>query len=84
MMRRNLEDIKASEERIFWKWEPTELIRQRILDGNSAAHKYGNWDLFQKDDLGPQGTEVQYASLEQHGLWIAKPARARFGPRQTS
>ena len=84
MMRRDLDDIKASEERIFWKWEPTELIRQMALGGNSAGMKYFSWDNWQKNRLGDQGIEVQYDSLEQHGLWIAKPARARFGPRQTS
>ena len=83
MMRRDLDDIKASEERIFWKWEPTELIRQGSLSGNSAELKYDSWYGFQKVFLGDQGIEVQYNSLEQHGLWIAKPARARFAPRQT-
>lgn len=84
MMRRDLDDIKASEERIFWKWEPTELIRMGVTGGNSAQLKYQRWNGSQKADLGAQGYEVEYSSLEQHGLWIAKPARGRFGPRQTS
>lgn len=86
MMRRDLEDIKASEERIFWKWEPTELIRLQTLGGSvsSAALKYAAWDSFQKKELGDQAIEVEYDSLERHGLWIAKPGRARFGPRQTA
>lgn len=84
MMRRNLEDIKASEERIRWRWEMPELIRLNELNGNSANVKYFKWDLFQKEDLGHKAYEVDYNSLERHELWIAKPGRARFGPRQTS
>ena len=83
MMRRDLEDIKASEERIFWKWEMPELMRMGVTEGNSARLKYSAWDVSQKGLLGEQAIEVQYTSLEQHGLWIAKPGRARFGPRQT-
>lgn len=83
MMIRDLDEIKASEERIFWKWEQPELIRQHSLKGNSAANKYQAWRGFQKGDLKGQAIEVFYNSLEQHGLWIAKPGRARFGARQT-
>jgi hypothetical protein len=83
MMRRDLDDIKASEERIFWKWEMPELIRLRTIQGNSAVMKYLLWKDVQKVYLGKQGIEVAYNSLEQHGLWIAKPGRARFGARQT-
>ena len=84
MMIRDLGEIKASEERIFWKWEMPELIRQHSLTGNSAANKYLAWRGFQKGDLGGQAIEVEYNSLEAHSLWIAKPGRGRFGPRQTA
>lgn len=84
MMRRSLEDIKASEERIRWRWEMPELIRQHNIEGNSAKIKYDHWGAFQKQDLDIQAFEVDYDSLERHGLWIAKPNRARFGPRQTA
>lgn len=84
MMIRDLEDIKASEERIFWRWEMPELIRQHSVEGNSAANKYLAWRGFQRGDLGDQAVEVEYNSLEAHGLWVAKPGRARFGPRETS
>jgi hypothetical protein len=86
MMRRDLDDIKASEERIRWRWEMPELIRLQTLMGGStsAALKYGAWDSYQKEDLEGQAYEVEFESLSQHGLWIAKPGRLRFGPRQTA
>jgi len=87
MMIRDLEDIKASEERIRWQWEIPEYIRLQTLHSESlsaAELKYGTWKAYQKECLGEQGFEVEFNSLEQHGLWIAKPGRLRFGPRQTA
>jgi hypothetical protein len=84
LMRRDLGEIKASEERIRWRWEMPELIRCLTLEGNAAMIRYQQWDQFQKEDLGAQAHEIPYETLERHGLWIAKPGRARFGPRQTA
>ena len=82
MMVRDLEDIKASEERISWEWEITELIKMGRIEGNSAKIKYERWRE-QKPFLGNQGIEVRYDSLEAHPMFVAKPGRVLFGPRQT-
>ena len=83
VMRRDVQEIRASEVRIGWRWEKPELIRCFTLTGNAAEIRYQNWDQFQKQDLGAQAIEVKYEDLEAHPLWVPKEQRARFHERQT-
>lgn len=86
MIRRDIEEILASQKRIGWRWEDPEYIRLLTLPSeplSAAELKYAAWDNFQKECLGPQAYEVEYNSLEKHDLFIAKEGRAGFGSRQT-
>ena len=84
MMMRPLQDIRASEKRIGWRWEEPERIRLDVLaTRHLAMQRYRHWDIVQKPPLGRQATEVEYESLSEHPLWVPKERRANFGPRQT-
>lgn len=86
MMRRPVEEIIASQERINWAWEHTELMRYwpHPEGARAAEMKYAFWEQRQKALLGSRGTEVQYHDLEEHPLWIPKEERKNFSHHQTS
>ena len=90
MMRRNIEDVRKSEDRIGWRKDLngfTLLIEQKkyqamfgINGDNIALIKYYCWGAFQKQHC--IGYELEYESLNQHPLWRAPSERHRFAPRQ--
>jgi hypothetical protein len=89
VMRRNLADIHASEQRIGWRTaydgKNLEAERRKYLfmfgrnDEDIAALKYEIWDKLQKKECS--GFDLDYSSLEQHPLWVTQ--RETFAPRQT-
>lgn len=81
LVRRDIEDIIASERRIEWTGAPFELKRYGLKEGIISEVKYAFWDEHQKA-LIPNAFEVDYESLASHPLWIPKECRMNFGPRQ--
>jgi hypothetical protein len=83
LMRRNIEDIIASQKRIQWMWEWLELARYDRSDGIISEVKYQFWDQVQKVHI-KHAFEVEYESLAAHPLWIAKELRQNFEADQTA
>lgn len=84
LMRRSLEAIHASEDRVGWErrygGNTTELRKFGLTVGDSARLKYDYWDQHPK--AFPY-REVDYESLRSHPLWIDKDLRRTFGLLQT-
>jgi len=79
LMRRETEDIIASQERIKWIWESVELMRYEVAEGNIAELKYWYWDKWQKDKI-VNPFEIEYESLAYHPLWVEE--RKDWGAHQ--
>jgi Coenzyme PQQ synthesis protein D (PqqD) len=82
LMRRNVKDIIASQERIGWNWEKPELARYDCSAGVIAEVKYEFWDKEQRPRI-EHSFEIAYDSLAGHPLWVPKNMRGNFGPDQT-
>jgi len=80
-MRRDIEDIIASQERIGWN-DSFQLRFYNTDEGIISKVKYGFWEAVQKP-LIKHWLEVEYKSLTEHPLWIPKDRRKNFKPRQT-
>lgn len=85
LMRRDLDEIHASERRIEWErrfsGNTRELAMLGFSEGDSARLKYEYWDSRPK----PQKfMEVCYGDLAAHPLYIAKEHRTNFGCKQTA
>jgi hypothetical protein len=83
LMRREVGDIIASQERVGWRGEWLELARYDRTDGVIAEIKYRFWDEVQKGRI-EHGFEVKYEHLAEHPLWVAKPLRQEFKIGQTA
>lgn len=81
LMRRPVEDIVRSQERIGWSHEQLELERYGLTEGVIAEVKYNHWDAGKHQ--APHSFEVDYNSLSAHPLWVPADRRANFKPRQT-
>ena len=80
LMRRSLEEIRRSEERISWTWGHKELKLFGLSEGNPAAIKYAYWDA----NPPSNSIEVEYESLAEHPAFVDQSQRIRFTPKQTS
>jgi hypothetical protein len=84
LMRRDLDRIHASAQRIGWEevygGNTTELRTFGLTEGDSAAVKYAYWDSQPKPE---PHVEVDYESLREHPLWLHEDQRKDFGPLQT-
>ena len=80
LVRREIADIIASQERIGWMWENVEKLyyADTGLDMNQpiAAIKYQYWEK-QREAI-PHYHEVDYRSLAEHPLWVPKNERKHF------
>jgi len=83
LMRRKVEDIIASQQRISWTWEWLELARYDRVDGIIAEIKYQFWEQYQKKRI-KHAFEIEYDSLAAHPLWVKKDKRQNFNARQTA
>lgn len=83
LMRRNVEDIIASQKRISWRWEKLELARYDLTTGVIAEVKYGFWNEYQRSRIR-HAFEVQYNDLHLHPLWLERDVRGEFEPTQTA
>ena len=82
MMRRNIADVVASQNRIGWGGEPIELLRYDRTDGTIAEVKYEFWERTQKAAI-PNPFEIDYESLAGHPLWVPQELRQNFLATQT-
>jgi hypothetical protein len=83
LVRRSIDDILASQQRIGWGWEGLELVRYDQSDGVSSQVKYDYWDRYQKERI-EHAFEIEYHSLVSHPLWCSDGVRRNFGPTQTT
>lgn len=82
VMRRHVSDIVASQHRIGWEWERTELSRYGLKSGSISEVKYDWWDTHKMD--GPaRWVELDYDTLSGHPMWVAPEVRVTFSPKQT-
>ena len=83
LMRRDVADIVASEERIkFQRKRARELTQYGRKDGVISEVRYDHWEKHQRPYIA-HAFEVEYESLGAHPLWVPKEQRAGFSPRQT-
>jgi hypothetical protein len=84
LMRRPLDEIHASDERVQWQAEyngnTTELRKFGLCEGDSARVKYDYWDNHDKDF---PYLELPYERLAGHPLYVAQPLRQFFQMKQT-
>jgi len=83
VMRRGLDDILASQERINWTGEAEELARYPNARSPIATVKYDYWDTVQKLFV-VHWFDLPYESLRGHPLWVPKEERIDWAKRQTS
>jgi hypothetical protein len=81
LMRRDVDAIAASQQRIDWEFERVEMIRYDRSEGRPAQVKYDFWES-QQVNLIPHAFEIPYESLKQHPLWVPAQLRRRFGAGQ--
>ena len=80
LMRRKVEDIIESQQKIEWGTDradgsPLEELRRYDKDtGTISQIKYDYWDKFQKHQI-VNAMEIEYESLCRHKLWIPKEKR---------
>uniref|UniRef100_A0A6H1ZK16 Putative sulfotransferase domain contining protein n=2 Tax=viral metagenome TaxID=1070528 RepID=A0A6H1ZK16_9ZZZZ len=80
LMRRNVDDIIASEKRIAWEGT-SELKRYGLSAGIIADIKYNYWNTYQKHKI-TNAFEIEYEDLAVHPLWVPKEERRNFTSRQ--
>lgn len=85
LLRRDIDDIIASQERIGWtaREEWRELARYEADEGPIAAIKYRHWWQRQAGII-KHNLEVEFDSLNGHPLWIPKRQRQGFDLKQTA
>jgi len=92
LMKRDVEDIIASQSRIGWNiWAEREIQYYVNLLPDShilteaavwvATAKYDYWETYVRDYLS-YWKEVEYESLSEHPLWVPKDKRRHFGAKQ--
>lgn len=84
LMRRPLDEIHASDERVGWqaqyKGNTTELRKFGLLEGDSARIKYEYWDSHEKDF---PYLELRYDRLAGHPMYVERRLRKSFQMKQT-
>jgi hypothetical protein len=75
MVRRDVDEILASEQRVEWTGQERELWRYGLREGVIAEVKYNFWETGQK-------TRIHNPFELEYPRWIPKGERTDFGPRQ--
>jgi hypothetical protein len=92
MVRRDIDDIIASQKRIGWRYEQAEIANYADIPAQYASWlnghemtiaeiKYRFWEEHQRG-LIQNAYTVDYESLASHPLWVPKERRRFFAPRQ--
>jgi hypothetical protein len=91
MVIRNVEAIIASQNRIPWAFEPTQINAYRFrtipkptfaIQSPIATVKYRYWQEIQKPIFGKNGYEIHYDCLKFHSMWVAPEQRKGFTANQ--
>jgi len=80
-MKRDAEDILASQKRINWQ-QKTEVSKYNKSGGIISLIKYNEWEGRQRPII-KHWLELEYESLVKHSLWIPKEKRTNFKYDQT-
>lgn len=81
LVRRNIDDIIASQERVGWRWEDYELKNYGKASGPISQVKYDYWDNYQTYRI-KNNFEVRYEDMVNHPLWVDKADRRGWHVRQ--
>lgn len=91
MMRRPLEELAESRERMFVPGSTerfsaedqnrAQLARLGASDGDAAALKYAAWTTWVQSGRIHHPIEVDYAALKQHPMWVTPEQRRSLGPQ---
>lgn len=83
MVRRPVDEIVLSEDRINWRPHEREVLDCYFRTEHPSAYTvYEVWDKWQKRVLSA-AYDLEYHSLETHPLWVSKEKRKQFTPHQT-
>jgi hypothetical protein len=91
MVIRNVEAIIASQRRIPWAFEPTQINAYRFrtipkptfaIQSPIATVKYRYWQEVQRPVFGKSGYEVRYDDLKSHSMWVTPEQRKGFTANQ--
>lgn len=80
-VRRDVQDIEKSQERIGWAYEQIEMDKYppEYHQGSIAETKYHYWESVQRGQI-KYPYEIEYESLREHPLWIED--KQEFAARQ--
>jgi hypothetical protein len=84
LVRRKIEQVIHSQQRIGWGEENYELNKYFTTLGPIGCVKYYAWNVYQKRRLDDRAYELEYESLRGHALWKDEADRRSFDARQTS
>ena len=88
---RDVEAIIASQKRIPWAFESTQLNAYRFratprpafaVQPPIAEVKYRYWQEVQKPVFGDRGYEIKYEALKAHSMWVPQDQRKGFTANQ--
>lgn len=81
-MVRPIAEIIASEKRIGWQCQESELAKYFTKTGLISEVKYKAWREYQQPKLC-HAFELDYHSMNKHPLWIDREKRINFSQKQT-
>lgn len=91
MVVRNVDTVIASQKRIPWAFEPTQINAYRFratpkpafaIQPPIAEVKYRYWQEIQKSIFGKNGYEIHYDDLKFHSMWLSPEQRKEFTANQ--
>ena len=82
-MRREVNEIVRSEQRIGWHAQQWELANYFRDSGTISAVRYECWEKYQQQLMEVPWIELEHASLAGHRLWVESDKRRQFSDHQT-
>ena len=82
-MRRDVNEIVRSEQRIGWHAQQWELANYFRDSGTISAVRYECWEKYQQQLMEVPWIELEQASLAGHRLWVESDKRRHFSDHQT-
>jgi hypothetical protein len=82
-MRRDVNEIVRSEQRIGWNQQQWELANYFRDSGTISAVRYECWEKYQQGLMEVPWIELAHASLAGHRLWVESEKRRNFSDHQT-
>lgn len=82
-MRRNVDQIARSEQRIGWNAQKWELANYFRDSGTVGAVRYECWEKYQQPLMEVPWIELAHDSFAGHRLWVESEKRRHFSDHQT-